>query len=338
MTKANVDLEKEKEESLINKLREMFKEELKSIKCMLNSVVDENKRLKKENEENKIEISILKEQVKSSQRVANDLEAYSRRNSVRILGVADHKEEKNGECQEKIVEIFKKLELNLNDRSLDAFHRIGFFKTGRPRPIIVKFVRRVDRDAVLKNKKKLKGSDIFIHEDLTSENHHLLKCAKDHPLVDSAWSFNGRINVRMVNGNYRVLKAGCDLNEQLEHEKHEKPAFNNKPMRVTANNGQRSVDLEYQSTSDAAIESPGSQFLSNKSKGKGKGKGKGKSSKQRSPAINPSSTSATDSQDCSLFTPQSQQPSTSKIHSWELRSQRGASWIQHNTNRKMNMN
>jgi hypothetical protein len=71
------------------------------------------------------------------------------------------------------------------------------------RQIIVRFVSRMKRDKLLRNRKYLKGSNIFVSEDLTRVNMHVLMVIKksDPTKVINAWSKNGKIFYKSSSGN-----------------------------------------------------------------------------------------------------------------------------------------
>lgn len=80
--------------------------------------------------------------------------------------------ENSSDSEEKVLTLIKnKLDLDPNGMGIDSVMRVGKVnKTddgilGRLRPILVKFHRIRDRDTVLRNAKKLKGTRIFINED-----------------------------------------------------------------------------------------------------------------------------------------------------------------------------
>jgi len=87
-----------------------------------------------------------------------ELEQYSRRNCLLIHGIPYVK----GEDTDNAVLNFlkKKLDIELEDNSIDRSHRLKCITTtkNRPKPIVVKFVTHNDKDWVYYNKKKLKNT------------------------------------------------------------------------------------------------------------------------------------------------------------------------------------
>ena len=89
-----------------------------------------------------------------------DLEDRSRRNNLRIDGVAEENGETWDDCEQKVKEIIMdKLELE-NDIIIERAHRTKKSKYGnkdQPRTIVCKLLSYKDKVKVLQNRKKLKG-------------------------------------------------------------------------------------------------------------------------------------------------------------------------------------
>jgi len=112
-----------------------------------------------------------------------ELEQYSRRNCLLIHGIPHIK----GKDTDKVVLNFlkKKLDIELEDDSIDRSHRLKSTATtkNKPKPIIVKFVTHNDKDWVYYNKKKLKNQEYLITESLTSVRLQCMKKLKEEYLA-----------------------------------------------------------------------------------------------------------------------------------------------------------
>ena len=129
------------------------------------------------------------------------IEQYGRRESIRIFGVPEDRSEKNdiSVTRQKVIDTLKKIDVTVTHDNISAGHRIGKMGSGRVRPIICKFVSRQHRDLVMNNKHKIKGTEIFINEDLTYLRNRLLTYVKKNvPNVTpkSVHSVNGRITCK----------------------------------------------------------------------------------------------------------------------------------------------
>ena len=158
--------------------------------------------------EQKLEKENLVKQMEKNAEIAdskiNDLEQYGRRNNLKINGLPESEGDETAEMTADI--LIEKLNgviggLNLKPDDIDIAHRLGKKKrpkpneTVYPRRVIVKFHSRCKRDAILRNRKLFKGTDIYVNEDLTKINQLVLSCVrkKMSDEVEKAWSKNGRI-------------------------------------------------------------------------------------------------------------------------------------------------
>ena len=100
------------------------------------------------------------------------LEDQSRRNNLRIDGI----KEEQGETWEHVAEKVKALVKNKigiqGEIPIERAHRVGKPSGDRPRSIVARFLSFTDKNNILRNAKKLKGSNLYINEDLceTSRN------------------------------------------------------------------------------------------------------------------------------------------------------------------------
>lgn len=137
--------------------------------------------LKKEKEEDRKRISELVDQNKhlcdqvvSLERRCNSQEDYNRRNNLRISGV----QERGEETWEQTMNIVKPLlqnRLQLPELSIERAHRLGIRQGETPRTIVVRFACFSDREAVMRNARKLKGTRVYINEDLCPASQELVK-------------------------------------------------------------------------------------------------------------------------------------------------------------------
>ena len=100
-------------------------------------------------------------------------------------------------------------DITIRRYDVDIAHRLRGKKGSKaPRPIILKFVSRMTRDLVFSGRRQLKKSHIYINEDLTPVNNHILGCVrkKQPDEVDSAWSANGRIYYKHKDNSTHEVK------------------------------------------------------------------------------------------------------------------------------------
>lgn len=135
------------------------KREVKQLQEKNTSKLEEMKRLTDELHVSKTLIADLEDK-------CNYQEDYSRRNNLQIIGI---EENPNGETWEQTASQVSKLlegKLGLPDIQLERAHRVGQRLDQHHRPIIARFSRFCDRDAAMRNATKLRGTRIFINDDL----------------------------------------------------------------------------------------------------------------------------------------------------------------------------
>ena len=116
-------------------------------------------------------------EVRRSELLSERTEQYERRDSIIISGVREHQQE---DLYDITCHIAYDMGVNIDSTEISVTHRLG--QPGRksaPRPIIVKFVRRNVKTAIMRNKKKLRRVDaaryIYIDEDLTPFRASIVK-------------------------------------------------------------------------------------------------------------------------------------------------------------------
>ena len=167
---------------------------------------DEIKRLKKEGESCTVFCSALEIKLDA-------LEQQGRCNNIRILGVKESAEE----IPEVAMEVGEKLGVKLTPADFDRCHRLG---TSSPdanqrkkhRPLLVKFSSRRIRGLVMGARSKLKGTDIFLNDDLTPARQKLLYNVRHCPKVERSFSQEGRIfaGIKNTSGGFTQKLITCD--------------------------------------------------------------------------------------------------------------------------------
>ena len=150
------------DEAVIKQLKAIIRDELQQ------EMAELRRELKKKEEK----IESLEKQVDELQTTTDKLEQYSRRNSLRIFGIKESEHEDPSQVALQLVNNDLGLDITTIDRACRVGRQVAERTT--PRAILVKFATYKDRDAVFKRKKRLKGRNIFINEDLTQPRSSLL--------------------------------------------------------------------------------------------------------------------------------------------------------------------
>jgi hypothetical protein len=121
-------------------------------------------------------IEHLEEQLDDAKAHANDNEQYSRKYNLRFIGIDENEEE---DCLNEIVKLCNdKLNVEIDKNEVDRAHRVGPKSGSKARPIIVKFKSYDAKFEICKKRKNLKGTHIYINEDLTKFNAKLFNFAR----------------------------------------------------------------------------------------------------------------------------------------------------------------
>ena len=134
------------------------------------------------------------------------MEQYSRRNCLVVHGIP----ETNEDSRDTVLHVFNsQLNVAVTSHCIDRTHRLGRFQpsSNKPRPVIVKFVSNETRRQVFSAKRRLKGSNIVITENLTKRRSELLHRTKSQPDVKVAWTTDGRIVCLLESGEKRTIKC-----------------------------------------------------------------------------------------------------------------------------------
>lgn len=187
-------LEKILDEKL-SPLSEQLKEALAMVKLLntkyekmeetLVVLQEENKALKEEHASLKAQVLSSANDLKSVQKSLNDLEQYTRRDSVEIRGIPLPEESQEEDTNEIVLQLSQKMGIPLERKDISVSHRIRSRSLVDP-AIIVKFVRREVRERLYRARKRLKSittadfgfsveKKIFINESLTPKNKELFK-------------------------------------------------------------------------------------------------------------------------------------------------------------------
>ncbi len=136
------------------------------------------------------EVQMLKERNKQLEEKVLRQENYSRRENVIIHGMPVNEEE---DCYDLMKGIFARI--NVGPLVLSRCHRLHYGK----RPIIARFLNYQDKVTVMKNRRLLKGSNIFINDDVAPET----SAQQDELLPVMKYLRQKKVKANMVNGKVK---------------------------------------------------------------------------------------------------------------------------------------
>lgn len=174
--------------------------------------------LSTENKQLKQKIKVLEERLEES-------EQYSRCNAVEIHGIPQ-------EANENVVDLVKcvgnALDMNISDTMIDACHRLGKKQNGSPPGIIVKFVRRLDKEEFLRRRRvkrtlstrhmgRTDDRPVYVNESLSPARRKLLamtRAVQREKNYKFLWVRNGKIFVRREeNAAFTIVTSQDDLSK-----------------------------------------------------------------------------------------------------------------------------
>ena len=171
-----------------------------------------------------------------------DMEINSKKNNVIISGLDlqarsyaratsgnDH-EETNGTSSQsggeftglrkKVAEFVNKtMGVQLQTSDIIACHELPSRKEERVKPVIVSLINNAVKRDVMMGRKKLKGTRIYVNEQLTKKNAALFKKARDlkkQAKIDSTWTYNEKVFLKKSqSGSPKEITAEEDLSPFL---------------------------------------------------------------------------------------------------------------------------
>ena len=180
-------------------------------------------------DELRLKIADKDRRIQNLENQLNDLEQYSKKNN--IIVSADSKklnlhsyrnvvrhgdaqtENENGNKEDEIStdeeSIIKenfvkfcqsKLAITMEGNEILAIHKLRKRRDGIE-PVLVKFNNNAAKVQIMKARKKLKGTEIYINDHLTQRNAELEKKArmlKRSKRINSTWSWNGKIYIKVT--------------------------------------------------------------------------------------------------------------------------------------------
>lgn len=185
--------------NLFSQLENRILARFEDIKTQLNDLNESVKRLFRDSDGHAKAVEKLESDV-------DIIQQQSRKNTLRIYGFPENERENLAADLTKFLS--DKLEIECNEEDVDYIFRTGRSLQNKPKPIVVNFIRNIKKNEVFQRKKKLKGSPVSIHEDLTKWRLGLLSKAKEKYGNKNAWSSNG--NIYVLRNNNRVLITSVD--------------------------------------------------------------------------------------------------------------------------------
>ena len=144
--------------------------------------------------------------------VNDSLNQYYRRENVRISTVPEAEDE---DLNKTLFEIADSVGFVIKPVNINAIHKIGPIRQGKAKQILARFVHRVHRFQLLKNRADLRKTErrknIYISEDLTQLKFKLLYYTKKQENVKSLFSKEGMIHCTLDDDSKVTIDTPDDL-------------------------------------------------------------------------------------------------------------------------------
>ena len=139
-----------------------IKESYCSLKDKMHELRETFTDLKKENKALKEENDAMRTRLENVEKQTDDLESRSKTNNIIIHGIQRKEDETRQECEELVCEmITDKLEL----AEAIQFKRVHRLNAKPNSPIVARCTLYKDKENIMKEKRKLKGSSVFTGDD-----------------------------------------------------------------------------------------------------------------------------------------------------------------------------
>lgn len=112
-------------------------------------------------------VADFEDQNKRIEEYIDDLENRSRRSNLVFYGIPDGKRNETWEESKSHVVQLCNENMKINPSTIQRAHRIGYFKDGVKRPVIVNFMSWAEKEDILHSGFKLKNTDFSVSEDFS---------------------------------------------------------------------------------------------------------------------------------------------------------------------------
>ena len=208
--KKNLQMEEDVED--IKKSLNFLTEELTAVRKQQSSILDlvkEVKTLRIQNGEKDKQLADLENKVA-------ELEQYTRINNVIVTGLqikprsyaravtADsegvHGEMDAGSTEQQVAAFLQSKGIHLNCSNIETCHPLPRRNNSDKPAIIIRFVNRKHKIALLREGRRLKGTDVYLNEHLTKRNAEIAKNArylKKQKKIQNTWTTNCKVFIKL---------------------------------------------------------------------------------------------------------------------------------------------
>lgn len=192
---------------------------LKTLSKEITEIKSDVKQIKEDLKAQVTQINLINEKITSVEKVnlnlqlqITNIERYIRQNNIIFFGVKE-----NNKDLEFIIDFTtQKLDVSISINDINNYYRIGN-KGDKPRPLVVKLISLLKKRELMNNARKLKGSGIYISEDLTPQDREDHKILREHWKQAKAKHLSAQIKNHKLIINGEVYTAQILRNKEVDY-------------------------------------------------------------------------------------------------------------------------
>lgn len=213
---------------------EEIKRSLNFVTAELSTVTSQQKRLLELLDEVKTLKTLLTEKdrkISALEQRVDDLEQYTRREDLVLSGLEtrhqtyaratanadtteDAPQEELQSLEQQVVSFLHSKNISIHMEDISICHTLPRM-SGKSKPaVIIRFISRKPRNDVLRQAKKLKGTNVYINEHLTKKNGDIAREARmlrKQQKITGTWTRNGSVWIKGQDGSVKVIKDMKEL-------------------------------------------------------------------------------------------------------------------------------
>lgn len=184
-------------------IKKEIQEKTKELNDKISSLEFENNHLKESLTKTKTEtgkrLSTIEERisqnekaVKDANKKANHNEQYSRKNNIKIMDIAEDRNENIQILTDKVINLLQQKDVKLEKEEIAAIHRLPS-RNHKIRPVLINTINNDAKSKIMRKRKTMKDAGHKLVDDVTTLNSGLINRLLLHPTIKSAWFFNGSV-------------------------------------------------------------------------------------------------------------------------------------------------
>jgi len=180
----------------VAKKQEMLEELMSEVK-QLKSLVKEKDAMIDQLERR---IDELEQNARGNDLIISGLDIRNRSYSSVAAGKEDISSEEQQSLEYQVMQFFKTKDINIESENVSSCYSLPRKNKQTKPAIVLRFVATKHKRDILKQGKKLKGSDVYINEHLTKKNADIARMARNlrkQMKIQATWTRNGKVIIKL---------------------------------------------------------------------------------------------------------------------------------------------